>query len=111
MLAFLEVFPVFARAKTEEGGLGLDSSDVGLLQSVTGLAGVIVVVAGLFPMLAKIYTVPGVFARTLVWSGTISYLLPPILAAVSTSTPWIGLILANLCVAISNQLLFGAALC
>mmetsp|Transcript_2801 Transcript_2801/g.8266 ORF Transcript_2801/g.8266 Transcript_2801/m.8266 type:complete len:506 (+) Transcript_2801:336-1853(+) len=109
MSSFLEVFPIFARAKTSEGGMGLSLTAVGLLQAGTGVSGILVVAAGLFPMMCKRYGVPGVYARALVFSGLIAYAAPPILAAFSTSTPWLGLIAANLCVSITNQLCFGTA--
>ena len=43
MTAFLEAFPIFLRAPVDEGGLGLDSTDVGLIQAVAGAAGILIV--------------------------------------------------------------------
>ena len=43
MTAFLEAFPIFLRAPVDEGGLGLDSTCVGLIQAVAGAAGIVIV--------------------------------------------------------------------
>ena len=106
MTAFLEAFPIFLRAPVDEGGLGLDSTDVGLIQAVAGAAGILIVSIGVLPMMAKRFTIPGTYWRNLTFSAC-CYLVPPALAAFSSNTPWLGLGLAIGGVALVNQMSYG----
>lgn len=70
-MGFQEVVPIFSRAPTDQGGLGLTSTEVGVLQSAAGAATLVGVVA-IFPPLARKCGVPGAYALALLACGLVA---------------------------------------
>ncbi|KAK7239135.1 major facilitator protein [Aureococcus anophagefferens] len=105
-MAFQEVFPVFGRAPVAEGGLGLDSTSVGVLQAAAGAATLAGVVA-VYPPLARRVGVPGAYACALLTCAAAAYPAPPLLAYASAGdTPWLALAAANGAVSLATEVSF-----
>ena len=63
-MAYQEVFPIFCRAPSQLGGLGLSSTSVGFLQAGAGVMTLFGLVAA-FPAMADRYGVPVSYGRCL----------------------------------------------
>mmetsp|Transcript_15517 Transcript_15517/g.48029 ORF Transcript_15517/g.48029 Transcript_15517/m.48029 type:complete len:574 (+) Transcript_15517:1383-3104(+) len=107
-MAYQEVFPIFCRAPSQLGGLGLSSTSVGFLQAGAGVMTLFGLVAA-FPAMADRYGVPVSYGRCLLGIA-LCYLAPPLLAARARGrrTPWFGLLLANGAAALANQVVFAS---